>query len=92
MRNGAKQPCEERLSHSLVKGIIEYLDDDVEEARQKYAKPIQVIEGPLMDGMNIVGDLVWCRKNVFAAGGKIGPGNEKGRCLPAAIYRTGKTR
>ena len=52
-----KQPVEERLSHSLVKGIIEFLDADVEEARQKYPKPIQVIEGPLMDGMNIVGDL-----------------------------------
>jgi 5-methyltetrahydrofolate--homocysteine methyltransferase len=50
-------PVEERLSHALVKGIIEYLDDDVEEARQKYDKPIHVIEGPLMDGMNIVGDL-----------------------------------
>lgn len=48
---------EERLSHALVKGVIEYLDDDVEEARQKYERPIQVIEGPLMDGMNIVGDL-----------------------------------
>jgi 5-methyltetrahydrofolate--homocysteine methyltransferase len=48
---------EERLSHSLVKVIVEFLDDDVEEARQKYARPIQVIEGPLMDGMNIVGDL-----------------------------------
>ncbi|WP_293302908.1 methionine synthase [Pedobacter sp. UBA4863] len=48
---------EERLSHALVKGIIEFLDDDVEEARQKYERPIQVIEGPLMDGMNIVGDL-----------------------------------
>lgn len=48
---------EERLSHSLVKGIVEFLDDDVEEARQKYPRPIQVIEGPLMDGMNIVGDL-----------------------------------
>ncbi|MDB5002117.1 MAG: hypothetical protein JWQ34_342 [Mucilaginibacter sp.] len=47
----------ERLSHALVKGIIEYLDDDVEEARQAYAKPLEVIEGPLMDGMNIVGDL-----------------------------------
>lgn len=52
-----KGSVEERLSHALVKGIIEYLDDDVEEARQQYAKPIQVIEGPLMDGMNIVGDL-----------------------------------
>jgi 5-methyltetrahydrofolate--homocysteine methyltransferase len=52
-----KTSVEERLSHSLVKGIIEYLDADVEEARQKYPRPIQVIEGPLMDGMNIVGDL-----------------------------------
>lgn len=52
-----KGTVEERLSHSLVKGIVEYLDEDVEEARQKYARPIQVIEGPLMDGMNIVGDL-----------------------------------
>ncbi|MGN6181425.1 MAG: methionine synthase [Mucilaginibacter sp.] len=52
-----KGPVEERLSHALVKGIIEYLDDDVEEARQKYPRPLEVIEGPLMDGMNIVGDL-----------------------------------
>ncbi|MCX2481253.1 methionine synthase [Pedobacter sp. MC2016-15] len=52
-----KESVEARLSHSLVKGIIEYLDDDVEEARQKYDRPIHVIEGPLMDGMNIVGDL-----------------------------------
>src|SRR5476649_1733228 len=52
-----KGPVAERLSHALVKGIIEYLDDDVEEARLAYAKPLEVIEGPLMDGMNIVGDL-----------------------------------
>lgn len=52
-----KGTVEERLSHALVKGIVEYLDNDVEEARQKYARPIEVIEGPLMDGMNIVGDL-----------------------------------
>ncbi|MBB5647392.1 methionine synthase [Pedobacter cryoconitis] len=52
-----KEPVESRLSHSLVKGIIEYLDADVEEARQQYDRPIHVIEGPLMDGMNIVGDL-----------------------------------
>lgn len=52
-----KEPVEKRLSHALVKGIIEYLDADVEEARQQYARPLEVIEGPLMDGMNIVGDL-----------------------------------
>jgi len=48
---------EERLSHALMKGIVDYIDADVEEARKKYAKPLQIIEGPLMDGMNVVGDL-----------------------------------
>ncbi|TKB91152.1 MAG: methionine synthase [Nitrospira sp.] len=48
---------EERLSHALVKGITDYIDRDTEEARQKYPKPLEVIEGPLMAGMNIVGDL-----------------------------------
>ena len=48
---------EERLAHSLVKGITEFIDTDIEEARLKYAKPLEVIEGPLMAGMNIVGDL-----------------------------------
>src|SRR5450631_693485 len=47
---------EERLKHSLVNGITDYIDADTEEARQKYPKPLEVIEGPLMDGMNIVGD------------------------------------
>jgi 5-methyltetrahydrofolate--homocysteine methyltransferase len=50
-------PVEERLSHALVKGIIDYIDVDTEEARAKYPKPLDVIEGPLMAGMNIVGDL-----------------------------------
>ncbi|MBC7947143.1 MAG: methionine synthase [Chitinophagaceae bacterium] len=48
---------EERLKHSLVNGITDYIDQDTEEARQKYPKPLDVIEGPLMDGMNVVGDL-----------------------------------
>ncbi len=48
---------EERLKHSLVNGITDYIDADTEEARQKYPKPLDVIEGPLMDGMNVVGDL-----------------------------------
>lgn len=51
------QPVEKRLEHALVKGIVEFIEDDVEEARQKLDKPIEVIEGPLMDGMNVVGDL-----------------------------------
>ncbi|BFU96767.1 MAG: homocysteine-N5-methyltetrahydrofolate transmethylase, B12-dependent [Nitrospira sp.] len=52
-----KGTVEERLSHALVKGITDYIEQDTEEARQKYAKPLSVIEGPLMDGMNVVGDL-----------------------------------
>jgi 5-methyltetrahydrofolate--homocysteine methyltransferase len=48
---------EDRLTHSLVKGIIDFIDADTEEARQKYGRPLHVIEGPLMAGMNVVGDL-----------------------------------
>jgi 5-methyltetrahydrofolate--homocysteine methyltransferase len=50
-------PVNERLAHALVKGIVDFIDEDVEECRHQFARPIQVIEGPLMDGMNIVGDL-----------------------------------
>jgi len=50
-------PVGKRLEHALVKGIDAYVEDDVEEARQQYERPIEVIEGPLMDGMNVVGDL-----------------------------------
>jgi len=52
-----KLPVEERLRHALVNGITDYIDVDTEEARLKYPKPLDVIEGPLMDGMNVVGDL-----------------------------------
>ncbi|GAB4410646.1 MAG: methionine synthase [Microscillaceae bacterium] len=52
-----QQPVAERLKHALLKGITEYIDEDTEEARQLFDTPLQVIEGPLMDGMNIVGDL-----------------------------------
>ncbi len=48
---------EERLSHALVKGIVDHIDHDVEEARQKYPTGLSIIEGPLMDGMNVVGNL-----------------------------------
>ena len=50
-------PVEKRLEHALVHGIADFVEEDVEEARQKADKPIEVIEGPLMDGMNVVGDL-----------------------------------
>src|SRR5205807_3340276 len=48
---------EARLSHALVHGVVDFIDADVEEARRKYARPLDIIEGPLMDGMKIVGDL-----------------------------------
>jgi 5-methyltetrahydrofolate--homocysteine methyltransferase len=51
------EPVEKRMAHSLVNGITDYIELDTEEARLKYPKPLDVIEGPLMDGMNIVGDL-----------------------------------
>ncbi|WP_207435514.1 methionine synthase [Sabulibacter ruber] len=52
-----QEPVQQRLTHALVKGLVEYIDQDVEEARHLYSKPLEVIEGPLMDGMNVVGDL-----------------------------------
>ncbi|MED5401805.1 MAG: methionine synthase, partial [Planctomycetota bacterium] len=51
------EPIEQRLIHALVKGINEFIVDDTEEARQKYDRPLEVIQGPLMDGMNTVGEL-----------------------------------
>jgi 5-methyltetrahydrofolate--homocysteine methyltransferase len=52
-----EEPVEKRLAHALIKGIVDHIDEDVEEARQKSERPLDVIEGPLMDGMNVVGDL-----------------------------------
>lgn len=51
------EPVEKRLEHALVKGITEHIENDTEEAREKYGSPLSVIEGPLMAGMNVVGDL-----------------------------------
>src|SRR5438552_2913227 len=48
---------EERLGHALVHGVVDFIEQDVEEARQAYARPLEIIEGPLMDGMKVVGDL-----------------------------------
>ena len=53
----ARGSVEERLSHALVHGIDAFIEEDAEEARQRYDRPLEVIEGPLMDGMQIVGDL-----------------------------------
>jgi 5-methyltetrahydrofolate--homocysteine methyltransferase len=50
-------PVEERLTHALIKGIVDFIEADTEEARHRYATPLEVIEGPLMKGMGVVGDL-----------------------------------
>lgn len=50
-------PVNKRIEHALVKGVVEFIDEDIEEIRHLYPSPLQVIEGPLMDGMNVVGDL-----------------------------------
>jgi 5-methyltetrahydrofolate--homocysteine methyltransferase len=52
-----EQPVEERLAHALVHGIVDFIEEDTEEARQKHPRPLDVIEGPLMSGMQVVGDL-----------------------------------
>ena len=52
-----EEPVESRLSHALVRGIADYIDQDVDEALKQYERPLHIIEGPLMDGMNVVGDL-----------------------------------
>ena len=53
-----EKPVGERLTHSLVKGIGDYAEKDAEEARQLLGRPLEVIEGPLMDGMKVVGNLL----------------------------------
>ncbi len=55
--NWRKKSVEERLKYSLVNGFSDFIEEDMEEARKKSSEPIEVIEGPLMDGMNVVGDL-----------------------------------
>jgi hypothetical protein len=54
-RPGIENPLQ--ISYALIKGIVDFIESDVEEARQKYGKPLSVIEGPLMSGMNVVGEL-----------------------------------
>src|SRR5439155_17145450 len=60
-----KEPVEERLKHALVKGIVDYIDIDTEEARRKCKRPLDVIEGALMAGMSVVGDLFGSGKMIL---------------------------
>ena len=77
---------EERLKHSLVNGITDYIDIDTEEARKKYPKPLDVIEGPLMAGMNVVGDLFGSGKMFLPQVVKVSPCDEKISCLVNSVY------
>ena len=85
-------PVEERLSHALVKGIVDHIEGDTEEARQKSARPLDVIEGPLMAGMSVVGDLFGAGKMFLAAGGEKRARHEEGGRLPACRSWRRKSR
>ena len=80
-------PVEKRLEHALVKGMDQFVVADTEEARQQIARPIEVIEGPLMAGMNVVGDLFGVGQDVPAAGGEERARDEEGGRAPAALHR-----
>ncbi len=76
---------EERLKYALRKGITDFLQQDIDEALAKYPHAVNVIEGPLMDGMNLVGEL-FERRNVLAAGCQDGSHDEIGSFYPSASY------
>ncbi len=79
-------PVEQRLSHALVNGITDYIEQDTEEARQALDRPLSVIEGPLMAGMNIVGDLFGDGKMFLPQVCEIGARHEAGGGLPDAVH------
>ena len=81
---------EERLSHALVHGIDAFIEEDAEEARQGFERPLEVIEGPLMDGMQIVGDLFGAGKMFLPAGREVRARDEEGGRLPRALHAGGE--
>ena len=87
-----KGTVEERLSHALVKGIVEYIDKDTEEARQKYGRPLLVIEGPLMAGHERRRRPVRLGQDVPAAGGQERARDEESRRLPVPVHGGGEGR
>ena len=83
-------PVTERLIHALVHGVGDFIDEDTEEARLAVERPLHVIEGPLMDGMNVVGDLLRRGQDVPAPGGQVGAGDEEGRRLARTLHGSRK--
>ncbi len=85
-----EMPVEKRLEHALVAGITEYIDIDVEEARQMSTRTLDVIEGPLMAGMNVVGDLFGSGKMFLPQVVKSARVMKKARRLSPALYGGGE--
>ena len=75
----------ERLSYSLIEGLDKFIEEDTEVARSELDSPIEVIEGPLMDGMNRVGDFLE-KENVSSSGSKICESYEKGSRVSYPVY------
>ena len=88
MTLGERNLSRKGLEHALVKGIVEFIEADTEEARQNRDKPLHVIEGPLMDGMNVVGDLFGSGKMFLPQVSQECSGNEKGSGLFVPIPRS----
>ena len=82
---------DERLKHALINGTVDFIDADTEEARLHYERPLSIIEGPLMDGMNVVGDLFGAGK-MFLPQVVKSPGHEEGGRLPDAVHGGGKSQ
>ncbi len=78
-------PVAERLKHALITGTLDFIDADTEEALQTYDRPLSIIEGPLMDGMNVVGDLFGAGKMFLPQVVKSARGHEEGRRLPDSL-------
>ena len=79
-------PSASGSTHALVHGIVDFIEADAEEARAGYPRPLDVIEGPLMDGMQVVGDLFGAGQDVPAAGGQERARDEAGGRLPRAVH------
>ncbi len=85
-------PVAKRLEHALLRGITDFIDQDTEEARAELGVPLKVIEGPLMDGMSVVGDLFGAGKDVPAPGGEERPCDEKGCSLISQPFMEAEKR
>ena len=85
-------PVNKRLEYSLVKGINEFILEDTEAARLVAVRPLDVIEGPLMDGMNVVGDLFGAGEMFLPQVVKVRAGDEASCCAFKPVYRSGKNR